>query len=81
MNQRGWIPHRRPPGAASGQAAPAGRLGALWLPSGPSSGPWFLPMHGFSLFLREFSGTSKYPFSCTQENHTGSSAENSVSLG
>src|SRR4051812_13344968 len=35
----------------------------------------------FLYFFWEFSGTPKNPYSCTQENHTDSSAENSVSPG
>ena len=48
-HQRRWEPPRRPPGAARGGAAPGGRLGLPWLPSGPS------------LVLREASCTLIFP--------------------
>ena len=48
----GW-PHlaRWVGGAARGQAAPPGRLGQGWPPSGPSSGSGTLLVRGFSLFF------------------------------
>ena len=49
--QRRWGPPRRPPGAARGWAAPPGRLGPPWLPSGPSSGTGFLRVRGFSVIF------------------------------
>ena len=48
-NQRRRGGPRRPPGAARGGAAPGGRLGLPWLPSGPS------------LVLREASCTLIFP--------------------
>src|SRR4051812_47269866 len=80
-HQRGWDPPKRPPGAARGQAAPPGRPGAYGPPLAhllDLSLSWCMD---FLYFLWEFSRTPRNSYSCTQENHTGSSAENSVSPG
>lgn len=79
--QEGVAPTQAASWRGQGASRASRSPGGLWLPSGPSSGPWSLPVHGFSLFLWEFSRTSKYSFSCNQENHTGNSTENSVSPG
>ena len=53
-------------------------LAALWPPFGiiEDSGTLI-----FYIFFVYFSSVPKYPETCTKENNTGSSAENSVSRG
>src|SRR3954463_15873169 len=60
---------RHPPGCP---------LAALWPPFGPPKASGTLI---FYIFFWDFSSVPKYPETCTKENNTGSSAENSVSPG
>src|SRR4051812_18852482 len=78
-HQRGWDPPRRPPSMARG------RQQGTWGPSG-SPLPHLLVLGpsgcmDFLYFFWAFSEVPKNPYSCTQENHTGSFAENNVSPG
>ena len=77
-----WDPPRRAGGAARSWAAPgtllAAPLAALWPPFGPAEASGTLILN---IFFRDFSSVPKYPETCTKENITSSSAENSVSPG
>ena len=66
------------PGAGPRQAPFWVPLAAQWTPSGliEASGTLI-----FYIYFWDFSSVPKYPETCTKENSTGSSAENSVSSG
>ena len=77
-----WDPPRRAGGAARGwgraRHPPGCPLAALWPPSClvEASGTLI-----FNIIFWDVSSVPKYPETCTKENSTGSSAENSVSPG